>query len=116
MRMMTTLSRVNDAEGFQAMPLNPIQRMGGRGPAPRLAERPGRRAHLGASAISTAEVQANLMSQTPVPNWMVYSGSALLLTGGVLGLMQEEKSVFSVALGATMIGIGGFLFFQTLKG
>lgn len=115
MRMMTVLRRVNDAEGFQAMPLTPMGRLDG-ARIPRLAERPSRRNHLGAAAMVPAQVQANLMSSSPVPNWAIYSGSALLVAGGVLGLMQEEKSVFSVALGATMIGVGGFLFFQSLKG
>lgn len=88
--------RFNEAGSFRPMPMMP------------------RRSRLGAAA-STQAIQQNLMQPTPVPNWGIYAGSALLVAGGVVGLMAPEKSVFSIALGATMIGVGGFLFFQTLK-
>ena len=107
--MMTKAFMVADNETFRPLPFTPS-----RGPvqsSPRLAQR--RRVAMGASA---SDVQKSLMVPSAVPNWALYSGSALLVTGGVLGLMQEEKSVFSLALGVTMIGVGGYLFFQTLKG
>lgn len=108
--MMTKAFMVADSEAFRPLPFTPS-----RGPvaaSPRLAQR--RRVSMGVA--SAAEVQKSLMVPSAVPNWALYSGSALLVTGGVLGLMQDDKSLFSMALGVTMIGVGGYLFFQTLKG
>lgn len=110
MRTQALMSRLEDPGTFRPLTFAPSR--GPAGNAPKLSR--GGRHHLGDSA-ATQVIQKNLMQPSPVPNWGIYAGSALLVTGGIMGLMAEEKSVFSVALGATMIGVGGFLFFQTLK-
>lgn len=84
--------------------------------APRLASRPGRRSLSGPRMGQLpAAIRANLQAPASMPRWAVYSASALLVVGGVVGLIQEQKTPLEWALSLASIGIGGYLFMQTLN-